>query len=124
MHVFLPRSIQARLILSHLLVSLVSVALIASYAGYILISSARLQVLDRYKELVFAATEETEGVFADFRAGRASEEQVRQTLAHIFASRPEVHYTIYLPDGTAQLDSSGILPPPATPQNAPELWGA
>ena len=86
MRVFLPRTIQARLILSHLLVSLVSIALIASYAGYILISSSRLQVLDRYKELVFAADEEVEGVFTDFRAGQASEEQVRQTLTHIFAS--------------------------------------
>jgi signal transduction histidine kinase len=124
MRVFLPRTIQARLILSHLLVSLISVALIASYAGYILISSARLQVLNRYKELIHAAANETEGVFVDFRTGQASDEQLHQTLVHAFANRPEVHYTIYLPDGSPLLDSSGTLPPPATPQDAPELWQA
>ena len=124
MRLFLPRTIQARLILSHLLVSLISVALIASYAGYILISSARLQVLNRYKELIHAAANEMEGVFVDYRAGQASEEQLRQPLAHAFANRPEVHYTIFLPDGSPVIDSLGTLPPPATPQTSPELWQA
>lgn len=124
MRVFLPRTIQARLILSHLLVSLISVALIASYAGYILISSARLQLLNRYKELIFVAANETEDVFAASRAGKASSAQVRQALVHVFANRPEVHFTLYLPDGAPQLDSSDVLPPPVTPQTAPEFWQA
>jgi signal transduction histidine kinase len=122
MRLFLPRTIQARLILSHLLVSLISIALIASYAGYILISSARLQVLNRYKDLTFAAVQEVEGVLPDSQDLSASQDQIRQSLIHIFANRPEVHYTLYLPDGAPLLDSSGVLPTPATSQTDPELW--
>lgn len=124
MRFFLPRTIQARLILSHLLVSIISIALIASYAGYILISSARLQVLNRYKDLAFGAVQEVQGVLPDSQDLSASQEQISQSLARIFANRPEVHYTIFLPDGAPLLDSSGVLPANATPQTDPELWQA
>jgi hypothetical protein len=124
MRLFLPRTIQARLILSHLLVSLISIALIASYAGYILISSARLQVLNRYKDLTFAAVQEVEGVLPDSQDLSASQEQISQSLIHTFANRPDVHYTLFLPDGAPLLDSSGVLPPSATSQTDPELWQA
>lgn len=124
MRFFLPHTIQARLILSHLLVSLASVALIASYAGQILYSAVRQQAEHRYEVLSFAAARDVEGSLIDYLSGQSSNERVRQSLARIFSSQPEVHYTIYLPDGIPLMDSSGNLPPAADPQTRPELWEA
>jgi len=35
-----------------------------------------------------------------------------------------LRYTIYLPDGSPVVDSTGSLPPSATPESAPEIWDA
>ncbi len=53
----IPRTIQARLILSHLLVSLISIVLISVYAGGTLYSATRAQVEHRYEDLAFAAAD-------------------------------------------------------------------
>jgi len=124
MRFLLPRTIQTRLILSHLLVSLISVALIAYYAGQILFSAVRQQVEHRYEVLSFAAARDIEGALIDYMSGQASEASIRQSLSQIFANQPEIHYTIYLPDGLPLMDSSGVLPPAANPQTRPELWEA
>lgn len=124
MRFLLPHTIQVRLILSHLLVSFISVALIAYYAGQILFSAVRQQVEHRYEVLSFAAARDVEGVLIDYMSGQASEDRVRQSLSQVFSKQPEVHYTIYLPDGIPLIDSSGRLPPAANPQTRPELWEA
>lgn len=124
MRFFSPRSIQTRLVLSHLLVSLFSVALIAAYAGHLVFSAVRQRVEDEYGDLVLSAAHDLEGALVDYRSGKTTDEPVRQVIAHVFANRPEVHYTLYLPDGVPLVDSLGTLPPPVTQQNAPELWEA
>ena len=119
-----PRTIQARLILSHLLVSLVSIALISIYAGIVLFNAARKQVEHRYESITFAASNYLEQPLIDFLTGNGSIDEIDETIARIFADAPEVHYTVYLPTGLPVLDSSNVLPPQADLNSAPEIWEA
>jgi signal transduction histidine kinase len=124
MNSLFPRTIQARLILSHLLVALVSIALISIYAGVVLFNAARKQAEHRYESLAFAATDYLEQPLIDFLEGGGSEEDISEAIALIFAEVPEVHYTVYLPTGSPVIDSSNVLPPQADPSSDPEIWEA
>lgn len=120
----LPRTIQARLILSHMLVSLVSIALISIYAGQVLFSAAHREVEHLYEDLVLAASNDLEQVFSEYLVGQVPLDQVIQTLQSAFSDQPEVSYTIYLPDGMPAIDSHGELPAPATQAALPEIFAA
>ncbi len=120
----LPRTIQARLILSHLFVSLVSIALISLYAGQVLYGAVRQQVEHHYEDLAFAAANDVEQSFIAYLNNTASEEDILAILARTFSNVPRARYTIYLPDGAPVVDSSGTLPPPADRASLPEIWEA
>jgi signal transduction histidine kinase len=124
MKVFIPRTIQARLVLSHLLVSLISILLISIYAGSVLFNAVRSQVEHSYEDLAFSATNELEIPLAAFLSGVGSEADVAAAITHLFASKPEIHYTVYLPNGDAIVDSTGVLPPSANRVDNPEIWEA
>jgi len=120
----LPRTIQGRLVLSHLLVSLVSIVLISAYAAGVLYGAVRTQVESRYESLGFAAAHDLAQAFRDYPGGNAPEAVLSASLSRFFSGRPEVHITIYLPDGTPLLDVDGALPQVATAESDPELWKA
>jgi signal transduction histidine kinase len=120
----LPRTIQARLAISHLAVSLVSIILISVYAAGVLYTSVRTQVIDQYEDLGFAAASSLEKPFTEYIQGNGSEEAVNNAVAVLFANRPGVHYTLYLPDGKPVVDSSGTLPAPAAQSSDPGFWEA
>lgn len=119
-----PRTIQARLILSHLLVALVSIALLSIYAGIVLFSATRKQATDRYESIAFSAANDLEQPMMDYLAGDASEQDIKEALAFVFADIPEVHYTVYLPTGIPVVDSSDTLPGQADPGLDPEIFEA
>jgi signal transduction histidine kinase len=120
----LPRTIQGRLVLSHLLVSLVSIVLISAYAAGVLYRAVRTQVENRYESLGFAAAHDLAQVFRDYPQGKAPETAFSSSLTRFFSGRPEVHINIYLTDGTPLLEVDGALPAFATPESDPELWKA
>lgn len=122
MRSFLPRTIEARLILSHLLVSVVSISLISLFAGNVLYSATRRNVEHRYEDMAFAASNYLEQPLIDLISGEGSEGDLEAALAQVFANSPEVHYTIFLPDGAPVYDSSGTLPPYAEANADPEIW--
>lgn len=124
MRFWMPRTIQARLIFSHLLVSVISVILISAYAGNLLFSSALQRIEDRYREFTFTTSNEIEGVFFEYLAGRATLEQVHAQIESALVNRETLQYTLYLPDGTPVLDHSGVLPPQASERAAPDVWDA
>ena len=124
MHGLFPRSIQARLIFSHLLVSLISLTLISAYASHILYTSVRRQVERHYEDLIFVVANQMEGILAAYQAGSTGSDQVARAIEHIFPDSEEAQFTVYLPDGVPLVDRSGSLPPPATQETAPELWDA
>ena len=124
MHFLFPRTIQARLIFSHLVVSLITVALISTFATQIMFDTVRRQIEHEYVDLISAATNDIDQILVDHLAGRASIEQVMSPVERIFARQTDVTYTLFLPDGTPLLDRTGTLPPVATQESAPELWEA
>jgi len=124
MRFWLPQTIQARLIFSHLLVSIISVILISIYTGNLIVNSAIQQGEELYERIALTAARAVEGVFFEYLAGQATLEQVNARLESRFSGRDTLQYTIYLPDGTPVLDRSGVLPPPASEQTAPDVWDA
>ncbi len=124
MRFLFPRTIQARLIFSHLLVSLISVALISTVAGQVMFNTVRRQIEREYVDLISATTNEISIILAEHLAGRASIEQVNLPVERIFARQHEVAYTLFLPDGIPLIDRSGSLPGTVTQESAPELWEA
>ncbi len=124
MRFFIPRGLQARLMLSHLLVSLISISLISAYAGQVLLNAVRREVEHRYEDLAYAFTHRLEKPLSDFMQGSIDRDALSNQFVSIFMAVPEVKYTIYLPDGEPVADSSGSLPVAATPENAPDVWDA
>lgn len=112
------------MILSHLVVALVSIALISIYAGSVLFGAVRRQAEHRYEDLAFAATNELELPLVDYYDNKATEADVYNSIAFLFINKPDVHFTVYTPEGEPIIDSSGELPPPATRETLPELWDA
>ncbi len=110
--------------LSHLLVSLTSIALLSIYSGEILFRTVRNEVEHHYEDLLFAAANDIEGPLIEFLEGNASQADVQAAIAHVFANQPDSHYTVFSPNGKAIIDSASVLPPAATPENAPEIWSA
>lgn len=124
MNPLFPRTIQARLILSHLLVALVSIALLSIYAGVVLFNATRKQATDRYESIAFTAANNLEQPLMDYLAGDASEQEIKEAVAFVFADVPEVHYTVYLPSGLPVVDSSDPSPVQADPDSSPEIFEA
>jgi signal transduction histidine kinase len=124
MRSLLPRTIQARLILSHLLVSLISIVIISVYAGGVLYNAFYSQVRYQYEDVGQAALNDLETPFITYITGTASAGEVQDVLSRLVASHRDFHFTIYLPDGSPVVDSSGTLPPPAQPASEPEVWAA
>ena len=75
-----PRTIQARLILSHLLVALVSIALLSIYAGVVLFNAVRKQAIDQYDSIAFAAANQLEQPLMNYIEGRGSEQEVKEAV--------------------------------------------
>lgn len=124
MHLIFPRTLHARLILSHLLVALISILLISVFAGRSIINSAIQQTIHDAEFLAFAASNALEDGMSGFMRGEGSREQIETAITPLLASRPAIGYTVFLPDGTPVAGSAQELPPPAAPDNSPELWEA
>ena len=120
----LPRTIQGRLVLSHLAVSLVSILLISAYAAGVLYRAVRTQVEIQYESLGFAAAHDLAMVFRELPEGQAPESTLSISTSRFFSGQPEIHFNIYQPDGSAILDVSGATPRAANPESDPEVWEA
>jgi signal transduction histidine kinase len=108
--------------LSHLLVSLTSIALLSFYSGEVLFRTVRNEVEHHFEDLLFAAANDIEGPLIEYLEGQAGEADVHAAINHVFANQPDAHYTVFLPDGTAVIDSSGRLPANVSQETAPEVW--
>ena len=118
------QSLNARLVISHLSVSLISIALMAFFAGRLIFSSANAEVEQNLQSLAFAIGNALELPLQELREGRIETISIRNTLKRLFSDYPDLVFTVYKIDGTALVDSSDTLPPRATPSTAPEVWTA
>jgi len=118
------QTLNTRLVLSHLLVSLVSIVLMAAFAGRSIYNAAISEVEHSMQDLAFAAANALELPVQEYRAGRVEAGFIKDMLVQMFADSPEIDFTVYGPDGAPLTDSSGELPPNANRNNAPEVWEA
>lgn len=115
------RTLNSRLVFSHLVVSIISIILMASFAGQSLISSAVSEAEHNLQSLAFAAGNALELPLQELRLGNIDTEDLNALLHQMFGESLDLAYTLYRTDGTPLLDSSGVLPPQATFRNAPEV---
>ncbi|HEX9029081.1 MAG TPA: hypothetical protein VF823_07895, partial [Anaerolineales bacterium] len=120
----LPLSLHSRLLLSHLLVSLISITLISAFAANSIFKAAREDIERSAEDLAYAAGSALEAPMSDFISGSKDITASKNVLMHLLANHPEIHYTIYLPDGTPIMDSGQSLPPKADRASAPEVMNA
>ena len=106
---------------SHLLVSLVSIILLAGFAGRTIYQASIAEAEHALQALAFAAGNALELPIQELRAGRVDANFIQGTLFQMFADNPDMSFTVYQPDGTPLVDSSETLPPEANRKNAPEV---
>mgnify|MGYP002640879887 CR=1 FL=1 len=115
------RTLNTRLVFSHLAVALVSVILVYAFAGRAIFQAAEQQAENRLEDLAFATSNALEEPMDYFMKGDVSLSNVQVTVAHWLADEPELHYTVYLPDGTPIIDNIDVEPARVTEDSAPEV---
>jgi signal transduction histidine kinase len=118
-------TLRSRLVFSHLLVSLISITIISTFAGRFIFESAREDAKSNLEDLAFAAINVLESRPQEYIAGVADTELIKSSLTRLLtADHPGLQFTLYQPDGTPLVDSGSTLPPKATRFAAPEVWQA
>ena len=115
------KSLNARLVLSHLAVSMVSIVLLATFAGRFLIQAVIAEAEHNLQGLAVAAGNAIELSIEDLREGRATPRYIHDFLERLFADNQDLQFTVYSVTGAPIVDRSETLPPVATTSNAPEV---
>lgn len=117
----MPRTLNARLVVSHLAVSLVSILLMALYAGRFIYQAATAETEHNLQGLAFAAGNALVLPIQEMQTGRQDEQAIKDLLERLFADNPSMMFTVYYVDGQPMVDRSDTLPPRASRVNAPEV---
>ncbi len=120
---FLPRTLQARLILTHLVVALTAVVIMTVITGFLAYQTIRGQVEQSYKNLAIAVAAGLEKPIAGYLVGDFTLDEVSPGTSSSLLEE-SIHYSIFLPEGQPLLDSAGSLPAPADPESALDVWAA
>lgn len=118
------RTLNSRLVLSHLAVSLISIILMAVFAGRSIFQSTTEEAEHNLQSLAVAAGNALELPIQEYRAGRIEASAIKDVLSVMFSDSPELQFTVFKSDGNPLVDSSNTLPPPANWTNAPEVMQA
>lgn len=117
-------SLNSRLVLSHLAVSLVSIILMGIFTGRYIFQAANFELEHNLQDLAFAASNAIELPIQEAREGRVQPAFIRELLSRLFADNENIHFTVYNIDGRPIIDSQEEAPPRATRENAPEVFEA
>jgi signal transduction histidine kinase len=117
----LPSTLQTRLIISHLIVSLASIIAVAAFAGNSIFVSARQDMHNRLEDLAFVASNNLENPMFLLVTEQSDQSLVQQRLDRMMAIHPEVYYAVFLVDGTPLLAKGNQSIPLADANNAPEV---
>jgi signal transduction histidine kinase len=104
------RTLRARLVASHLLVSLAGILLLSAFAVFSIFNTTRDRIRRAYDDQLLAAARELEGPVQEFLAGDGSDGQVREVADRWFSYIPGLRYAVYRPDGTLLAAGSASLP--------------
>jgi len=120
----LSDSLNTRLVISHLAVSLVSIILMAAFTGQYIFQAANFELEHNLQDLAFAASNAIELPIQEVREGRVQPQFIREMLTRLFADNPNMHFTVYYVDGRALIDSDEETPPRADSVLTPEVINA
>jgi signal transduction histidine kinase len=120
----IPRTLNTRLAVSHLLVSVVSITLMAFFAGRSIYQAAIAEAEHNLEGLAFAASNSMELPIQELRDGNVEPTFIRDTLRRMFEDSPDISFTVYWLDGSPVAYSGNISPPKGNLINAPEIWAA
>jgi len=115
------RSLKSRLVLSHLIVSLISIILMAVFAGRSIFQAATSEAEHNLQGLAFATSNALQLPIQQVREGQIKPEAIEEMLNLMFSDLPELSFTVYEINGKAMVDSNSVLPPAANAENAPEV---
>ena len=115
------RSLNTRLVFSHLAVSLASIILMAVFAGRAIYQAANAEAEHNLQDLAFAAGNALELPIQELNEGKIESQFIKDMLSRMFADNPDLQFTVYRPDGRPLVDSSSNLPPRANRVNSPEV---
>jgi len=115
------RSLNTRLVISHLVVSLVSIILMAYFAGRSIFQAATTEAEHNLQALAFAAGNALELPIQQLRLGVADVGYVKALLNTMFEDSPELTFTVFYVNGDPMLDRSDTLPARVNRSNAPEV---
>jgi signal transduction histidine kinase len=104
---FAPATLQARLVLSHLLVALAAILIMAVVAGFLAFQPLRYQLEQRYRAVALVASAGMEAPLAQFLSGQITQEDVARHVSDLLPADESLNYNIYLPDGQPALPNSG-----------------
>ncbi|HEX6306079.1 MAG TPA: ATP-binding protein [Anaerolineales bacterium] len=100
-----PFNLHTRLVLSHVLVTLISVVLVSIFAREAIFRAAREDAAHSMEDLAFSASKALEEPMKDYLAGELSLDQITDVSTQLLGEQQNFNYTLYLPDGTFLLDS-------------------
>jgi hypothetical protein len=104
------KTLTTRLVLSHLAVSIVSISLMATFAGRYLFQAVIAEAEHNLQGLAVAAGNAIELPIEDLRAGRATPRYIKDLLARLFADIDDLQFTVFTVTGTPIVDSTDTLP--------------
>ncbi len=120
----LSNSLNSRLMISHLVVSLVSIVLMSIYTGQFIFRSANIELEHNLQDLAFTAGNAIEMPIQEVREGRVEATFIRELLARLLADNPGIQFAVYYPDRRLLIGSNEDLPDRVNRENSPEVLDA
>ena len=117
-------SLGTRLVISHLAVSLVSIVLMAVFAGRSITRAAVTEAEHNMQGLAVAMANALEQPLQELSEGTIEAKSIQTQLSSILSDNADMGFTVYTNRGFPIVDSSGVLPSPANRKNAPEVLDA
>lgn len=108
--------LQSWLTLSHLVVGLVGVTLLAVISAVIILRAERSFAASRLEDLTLTAAKSLEAPLRDYLAGEVDLESLRGALQSLTERTPNLDYALFLNNGSLVLNSRTAVQP-----NAPEV---
>jgi signal transduction histidine kinase len=118
------QDLNSRLVLSHLVVSLLSIVLMAAFAGRSIYQASITEAEHNLQVVAVTVANFLELPIQQLQENQVEPKYIQEMLEQFFADNTNIYYTVYLNDGTALADSSGEMPPRANLANAPEVLAA
>lgn len=108
----------------HLLISVLGAGIITAFALYFIYQSGVQSSLREVEDLAYITENGLEGPLILYETGKNTTADIEAVLARFLRKRPEVHYTILSPEGSAYLPDSSACSLSDLTLDTPEIQSA